>query len=221
MIKIFLFTLLLPFSAPAHQCRDLFTAVHAQRTRSLTQVYIHRNSQFPLHSNLIQMALAADIVINRISADMPIDYVHTARALNNLHQKYSVPVRVAIPGEPSPQGPWRTIPMQYLEDTISTILHDNFSILNQWGYLTPLLNSRQLLFWQTIQSFFDSSTMGYLSEQYKTAISDSTLSGKDILKFKEYYLKLLIEELYSHLSTHLPGGLQAEERFFLSSSLIL
>lgn len=167
------------------------------------------------------MALAADIVMNRISPDMPIDYIHAARALNNLHRKYSVPVRVEIPGEPNPQGPWRTISMQNLEDTISTILHDNFSILNEWNYLNPSLSPRQLLFWQTIQQFFDSPTIEYVSEQYKKTISNPKLSGNDIFKFKEYYLKLLTEELYSHLSTRLPGGLQSEERLFLSSSLIL
>lgn len=166
------------------------------------------------------MALAADIVLNRISPEMPLDYILAARALNNLHQKYSVPLRVEIPNEPV-QGSWRRIPMQHLIDTINVMLVDNFRALHDRGDLQPLLAPRRIIFWRAVQGFFDSTVVGALSQTYKRTISDPNLSGDELDKTKTYYYRLIVDELHRYLNSELPGRLTEEERVFLSSSLIL
>lgn len=209
--------LFIPLLGRAHLCREMFID-YPKWTRNLTQIYIYRNSQFPLHSNLIQAALAADIVVNRLSADSPLDFTAVARALNNLHQRYQVPIRIIVPGEKAPES-MRTITIEDLTQVVAPMLQDNFVSLEAWGYIQHPLPPRALLFWKTIQDFFDSAEIAALAIQYKKEVSASQVSPKALYQIKDFYHKTVLDDFINYLEVHM-RGLTVDERVFLSKSLI-
>ncbi len=199
-------------------CKEAFD-LSAARPKSLTQVYIHRNATFPLHSTLIQSALAADIVLNRITETSPLDYRALSRALNSLHKKHQIPVRVEVEGQIHEPG-IRYLKSKDLVRVTEPMLYVTFKSLKEWGFLGRELTARELLFWQEVKNYFDSTNVKKQSLAYRQVIGQRGILSPHFLQIKYDSFTSLVEGLFFHLEQNMPGGLSNKERSFLGSSSI-
>ncbi len=220
MKQLLFFFFMFCFFAPSAQaltCGRAF-ALSPTSEKNLTQIYIHRNAQFPLNSTLIQAALVADIVSYNVQLNSTMNYSAVARALNRMHKKYDVPVRIEVANLHQEPGV-RYLQEKDLRRITEQMLYVSFKGLMQGGYLDVPLSRRQLLFWHELKLFFDSPILREYSRQYRYKIK-SPMTREDLLKVKSEYFQLVISEVFIYLERRMPNGLNLEERNFLSSSSI-
>lgn len=215
----FLGLLYLPQVVHGFTCSSAFSASNPSRTRNLTQIYIHRNSQFPLHVDLIHAALLSDILIHKVSVESPYNIEHIARALNSMHQKYKIPVRMTLGSEPHQLG-LRYITIDGIKETVTAMFVSSFSALHNFGYLNQDLTGREQHFWRVYQSYFDSEPVQKVSRLYKQTIAKPNTDFKTLVQIKADYHDYVINGLYQYLVKHLNGGLSHEERWILNNVLI-
>ncbi len=216
--SLFVLCVLIPSVVQGNFCRDLFSQQNYRR-RNLTQVYIHRNSQFPLHPDLIEFSMASDIVLNKISVVSTIDYDRIALSLNNLHSRYGVPVRVALPDYRIPENV-RVIPMRLVEDIVQDILHTVYSDLQGWGVDIYQLSDREELFWKSVHDFFDQQQVINLARDYRNGLVANQSDPRVIFDLKNNLLEGLRSSFVSYMDEVMPGGLNSDEYTFLSQSHI-
>ncbi len=200
-------------------CSSTFSVSNSSRARSLTQIYIHRNSQFPLHVDLIHSALLADILLHKISVESSYNIEHIARALNSMHQKYRIPVRVGDKSE-SHQPGLRYITIENLTQTVEPMFVSSFSALQNLGQLNKKLNQRQRDFWQAYRDYFDSDPIQKVAIFYKEAIAKPNTDYKTLVQIKIDYHDHVINGLYKYLEKTLSAGLSQEERQLLNKALM-
>ncbi len=188
-------------------------------SRPLTSAYISTNEQFPLFPELLSLSLAAKIVVNNISPNATYNTEHVLKALNNIHEKYNVPIRVDI-GQPKQDG-LRYITQERALNITDPVIGKSFIELNQLGLIGNTPSPREMLFWTQILKTFNSPSAVRISSAYKAGImaSHGNPDAYGVINSLKESAKIQIMDLiHKDLQLNLPEGLNPEERSLMNTS---